>query len=45
MKIISEHKKYKHRRIGGKLTTPPKRGFKRVMAIENGATKHIDIKK
>ena len=44
-KVISEHKK----RYGAKgynyVWTPPAPGMKRVMAIVNGVTRHIDVKR
>lgn len=41
MKIISEHK----RRFKRNGNQPPKPGYKRVMAILDGRTQHLDIKK
>ncbi len=41
IKIISEHK----RRLQRNGNPKPKPGFKRVMAIVNNRTVHIDIKK
>lgn len=44
MKIISEHKKRNGRKISVDYHyTPPANGMKRVMAIINGKTRHVDI--
>ena len=40
MEIISEHKR-RFKRNGNKA---PEQGYKRVMAIVNGFTRHLDIK-
>jgi len=41
MTIINEHKR-RFRRNGN---TPPQNGYKRVMAIVEGKTRYLDIKK
>ena len=43
MKIISEHKKRGGAKGYGYTYTPPAKGMKRVMAIINGKTRHVDI--
>ena len=45
MKIISEHKKIKRNRRDGQKADPVPKGYKRVMASENGRTRHIDVPK
>ena len=43
MRIISEWKKTP--KVKTRYNRPVKRGFKRVMAVVDGQTQHIDIKK
>ena len=43
MKIINEHKKKNGAKGYGYTWTPPVKGMKRVMAIVNGQTRHMDI--
>lgn len=43
MKIISEHKKNYGAKGRNYTWTRPVKGMKRVMAIVNGRTRHIDI--
>lgn len=45
IKIISEHKKNRGAQGLGYKWTKPAEGMKRVQAIINGVTRHIDVKK